>query len=235
MNRCLKPLLAGLLLALVAAPLHARGPQEMRTVQTATVVLRVMNASRQRDIPPELVRTAAAVAVIPRILHGGLVVGGRFGRGLVVARRPDGTWDDPVFVTLSGGSVGGLAGIETGDLVVVFRTKEALERVLEGSYSLGGDATVAVGPFARLAESELPGGWPRSEVLCYPQSRGGLFAGLSLEGAWLRVDDRGNTAFTGRRSEEQTTALDLLKLELAKMTLPPIAPVTPAPPVPKRR
>jgi lipid-binding SYLF domain-containing protein len=235
MSRSPTLLTAGLLLALAAVPLRADSV-ELRTVKSATTTLRLICAASRRDIPAEMVRGSAGVAVIPLVLRGGLLVGGRFGRGVVLEHRADGTWVGPVFVTLSGGSVGGLAGIDTTDVVLVFRTRAALERALQGCFTLDTGAAVAVGPLAGQAETDVTTEWPAGEVACYLRSRGGLFAGVSLEGAWLQPDHRGNEAFAGKRSRDETAALELLRLELTKLATPlPVAPVVVPPPPGRKR
>jgi hypothetical protein len=89
---------------------------------------------------------------------------------------------------------------------------------------------------ARQADAEVTTDWPRGEVVCYPKSRGGLFAGVSLERAWLQVDSRGNEAFAGKHSEDDKVALDLLTLELLKFATPPPPPPPPKqPPLPRKR
>jgi lipid-binding SYLF domain-containing protein len=50
------------------------------------------------------------------------------------------------FITLSGGSVGFQAGVQSVDLVLIFKKRETLENIGKGSFTLGGDASVAVGP-----------------------------------------------------------------------------------------
>lgn len=226
MNRALKLLAPTMLLILAATPLRA-GYQEVRTVRTAGDVLNVLCVTTPRDIAPELVRSSAGVAIVPQILKVGMLVGGQFGRGIVMTRRPDGTWNDPVFISLSTRSIGGQAGIGTSDMVLVFRTKSALEQALHGSVKLGGDAAVAVGPLAGQADGEVSTDWGKGDVICIVKSRGGLFAGVSFEGAWLKVDTVGNQAFYGnKRSPEAITALDLLRIHLVQLGLPPPPVVT---------
>ena len=233
MKRYTIGLMACLLVGLATPALRA-GPVELRTVRSAAAVVTFLCTTSPRDIPPELIREAAAVAVVPQVLKGGLLIGGRFGRGVVLAHRPDGNWDDPVFITLSGGSVGGLAGIETTDLVVVFRTRAALERVLQGRFELGGNAAVALGPLAGEVEGKVAGDWPRAEVLCYPRSRGGLFVGVSLEGAWLRTDGPSSQAFYPARGLPEKTALEVLKRDLIRLTVPLPPRIVPTVPPPRR-
>ncbi len=218
MSRYPRPVLA-LLLGLAATPLWA-ADREVRTVRSAADAVRGLVFTLPRIVPPEQVRDAAGVIIVPQMLRGGLVLGGRFGRGVALARQPDRSWGQPVFVTVSGGSVGGQVGIEAIDVVLVFRTAQALERALAGSFTLDGDASVAIGPLAGEAEQGIAAGWPRAEVVCYPRSRGGLFAGLALEGAWLAVDARGNEEFARLRTLEKSVAYQGLVQELTRLATP---------------
>ena len=59
----------------------------------------------EQGIPPALLRNAEGIAIIPNVIKVGLVIGGRYGKGVLVVRRRDGTWSDPVFVSITGGSV----------------------------------------------------------------------------------------------------------------------------------
>jgi lipid-binding SYLF domain-containing protein len=183
------------------------------------------------------------VAVIPHVVKAGFLVGGRFGRGVVLPRLPDGTWGNPVFVTLAGGGIGWQAGIQSTDLVLVFKTSHGLDRVLsgKGQLTLGGDVGVAAGPVGRQAEAATDGQL-KAEIYSYSRSRG-LFAGVSLEGAGLLADAEANEAFYGLRGGRPADVLNLrgvpipaaaeeLKGQLGKLTMPPAPPVIVFPPLP---
>jgi lipid-binding SYLF domain-containing protein len=222
------PLATALLLALAANPLHAGG-REMKTVEKAAQAVHALAEIPGRGIPRSLLHDAAGVAVLPHVVRAGLLLDGRFGHGVVLARQPDGRWSDPVFVTLAGGGLGGQAGVEETDLVLVFRTKQSLERALRGKLTLGGDVTVAAGPVGREAEAAADRPL-RAEVLSYSRSRG-LFAGVSLEGAHLGIDHKGNEDFyrqRGCRPEDvlarrgaSVAAVESLKEQLAWLATPP--------------
>jgi lipid-binding SYLF domain-containing protein len=197
MKRLLTPFGAGVVvLGLAASPLWA-GSQEVKTVESAAAVVRSLSAIPLRGIPSSLVRDAAGVAVLPHVVKAGLLIDGRFGRGVILVREAGGRWSNPVFVTLSGGGVGGVAGVETTDLVLVFKTRTSLDRALRGKLALGTDVTVAAGPSGREAERATDR-LLRADILTYSRSRG-LFAGVSLEGARIRIDGRANEAFYGVR------------------------------------
>jgi lipid-binding SYLF domain-containing protein len=149
-------------------------------------------------IPPVLLADAHGIAVIPGVIKVGLMVGGQYGRGVLVVRGKGGGWSDPVFITLMSGSIGWQIGAESTDFVVVFKTPRSIEGIMKGKYTLGADAGVAAGPVGRVAKAstdiEL-----KAEIYSYSRSRG-LFAGISLEGSSLQVDDKSNAAYYGKEA-----------------------------------
>jgi lipid-binding SYLF domain-containing protein len=228
--------------SVAAAPLWA-GDRDLKTVTESTEVVKQFAAMPLHCIPPHLLHEAAGVAVLPNVLKAGLLVDGRFGHGVALVRQPDGSWSNPTFITLKGMGVGGQAGVESTDLVLVFKTRNSLERVLWGKrkLTLGGDVAVAAGPVGRDAEVATDA-ILKAEILSYSRSRG-LFVGVSLEGATLRVDREANDSFYGtpggRPAEGQThagvEAIQGLRAELQRVSTPPLPPpppgvVTPVPP-----
>jgi lipid-binding SYLF domain-containing protein len=225
------------LFAVGASPLLA-GDRELKTVTSATEVVHEFSAIPLHCIPPHLLHQAAGVAVLPNVLKAGLLVDGRFGRGVALVRQPDGTWSNPAFITLRGFGVGGQAGVESTDLVLVFKTRHSLDRVLMGKrkLTLGGDVAVAAGPVGRDAELATDA-LLKAEILSYSRSRG-LFLGVSLEGASLRVDREANESFYGvpggapgiGLTHAGVEATQNLRAELQRVSTPPPPPVPVIPP-----
>src|SRR5271169_4485901 len=61
------------------------------------------------EIPAKLMDKAECVIVIPSVLKGAFIVGGSYGRGVMVCRSGehfDGNWSAPSMMALEGGSVG---------------------------------------------------------------------------------------------------------------------------------
>lgn len=189
-------LLAVLGLSSQAAPLRA-GPRETTTVETAAQTLQEITAIPARGIPRSLLADAEGVAIVPGVVKLGFVVAGRHGRGVVLVRNPDGTWGNPVFVSLTGGSVGWQVGIQATDVILVFKTRKSVAGLLGGKFTLGADAGVAAGPVGRQAAAATDVQL-RAEIYSYSRSRG-LFAGVSLEGSAVTIDNGANAAFYGRR------------------------------------
>jgi lipid-binding SYLF domain-containing protein len=238
MKRFARPFGAGLLLlTLAGTPLRA-GEREIQTVESASEVIGALSAIPIHSIPPALLRDATGVAIIPGVVKAGFLIGGRYGRGVVLPRLPDGSWGDPVFVTLTGGGFGLQVGIQSTDVVLVFKTKNSLDRVLRGGgkLTLGGDVAVAAGPVGRHAAAATDGQL-KAEIYSWSRSRG-LFAGLSLEGAALTADGEANAIFLGQRGPAEAAAVAVLKAQLARVSpvivTPPVVivpvPAQPAPP-----
>jgi lipid-binding SYLF domain-containing protein len=229
------------LLAGVGAAPHRPASQELKTVESAAEVVRGFSAIPLRGIPKALLHDAAGVAVIPHVVKGGLIIGGRFGRGVVLVRESNGCWSNPLFVTLSGKSIGGQIGIEKTELVLVFKSRKSLDRALHGKLTLGGDVAIAAGLIGRDAEAATDR-WLKAEIVSYSRSRG-LFAGVSLEGARIEGDTGANAGFYGVRGGRpedviafhgaSIAAIAGLKEELGRLSGVPAAPpviVHPAPP-----
>ncbi len=184
-------------LALPAATVQAQF-RETVTMDTATVVFQEIMGIPEQGIPPSLLSGAQAIAIVPNVIKAGFLVGGRFGRGVVVVRDQNGAWSNPVFVTIAGGSLGFQIGAQATDLVLVFKNRRSLDSFLmgRGKFTLGADAAVAAGPVGRQLEAGTDA-LLSSEIYSYSRSRG-LFAGVSLEGAALSLDWRANVAFYGQ-------------------------------------
>ncbi len=182
--------------ALMMAAAPARGQaRESLTVDEAGMVFREVATIPEAGIPYALLQQAEGFAIIPRVIKAGFIVGGRFGRGVVVVRGLDGNWSNPVFVTLAGGGVGFQAGAQATDLILVFTSRRSIDGFLQGrgKFTLGADAAVAAGPIGRQLEAGTDVRL-ESEILSYSRSRG-LFAGVSLEGAALSVDWQANVNY----------------------------------------
>jgi lipid-binding SYLF domain-containing protein len=212
------PRLSGLVLALglaAAAPAFA-GPAEDERARNALRVLQEIQKIPESSIPDRLLDEARAIVVVPDTLKIGLVVGGRRGLGLMAVKNPDGTWSQPAFVKLTGGSIGLQAGLQSSDLVLVFRGERGVDSIVNGKVTLGADASVAAGPVGRSAGTATDGQL-KAEIWSWSRARG-LFAGIALDGAVLQIDDvadqlaygEGSTPrmiFEGRAKAPASTAL----------------------------
>jgi lipid-binding SYLF domain-containing protein len=185
-------------LAVLLPALSAHADERVEAItraQTATRVLDEIMQAPDKAIPRDLLRDAYAIAVIPDVLKVGLVFGGRHGDGLIAVKSPDGTWSNPVFLSLTGGSVGFQAGVSSTDVVLVFRTRRGVDSIVNGKFTIGAEAHAAAGPVGRTLNASTDAAM-QAEIYSYSRSRG-LFAGVSLDGAALRIDDEADAAVYG--------------------------------------
>jgi lipid-binding SYLF domain-containing protein len=177
-----------------AADERAKTTKAADRLQAAADVLNEIESAPDSGIPQDILGKAECVAVVPSMLKGGFVVGGKYGRGLASCRNPKG-WSAPAFFTITGGSVGFQIGGQAVDLVMLIMNNDGMERLLSSKVALGADASVAAGPVGRHAEGNTD--WKmRAQVLTYSRARG-VFAGVSLNGAVMKQDKDSTREFYG--------------------------------------
>src|ERR1700704_3392163 len=163
-------------------------------IQAAGAVLSEIQGAPDQRIPEEVLGSAECVAVVPSLLNGGFVFGGRYGKGVASCRTPQG-WSAPAFFTIGGGSFGLQIGGQASDLVMLIMNKGGMDHLLSSQFKLGADASAAAGPVGRHAAADTD--WKmRAQVLTYSRSRG-LFAGLELAGAVIKQDQGSTREFYG--------------------------------------
>ena len=206
----LKPAACQLVLALVVlfGPAIAAEPTPEdlnKRIAASNEALKKVTEITERRIPKDLLRKCRGVAIFPRVLNVGLLVGVSFGKG-VVLRRDEKTaeWSKPAFFTVRGGSVGAQAGAQSIELILLIMSEEGIQGLLENRYTLGADISVAAGPVGRKASAETDIRFDAG-ILSYSKAKG-LFAGISLKGASLAPDMPANRVYHG----EGITVQDVL-------------------------
>jgi lipid-binding SYLF domain-containing protein len=177
-----------------AAPAFASAREEARLIE-ASGVLEELFAQKDTAIPERLMARAYGIAVIPNVVKVAAVVGGRRGSGAMVVRDANGKFTDPIMVSLTGGNIGWQIGVQSTDIVLVFTTAKGIEGITDGKLTLGGDASVAAGPVGRAASAATDQTFS-AEVYSYSRNRG-LFAGVSLDGSVLNIDNKSNKGLYG--------------------------------------
>jgi len=164
---------------------------------TSTKVLEELMQMPEQNIPTWLLERAYAIAIVPDVIKVGLGIGARRGKGVLVVRKDNGTWSNPIFVNLTGGSFGFQVGVQSTDVVLVFATRQGVEGIVGGKVTLGADASVAAGPVGRQSSAATDIGL-NAQVYSYSRASG-LFAGVALDGSALTIDHRSNELFYGKR------------------------------------
>ncbi len=163
-------------------------------VQAAADVLNEIQAAPDQGIPEDVLASAECVAVVPTMLNGGFILAARYGRGVSSCRTPKG-WSAPAFFTVEGGSFGFQIGGQAIDLVMLVMNDDGMRKLLSSKFKLGADASVAAGPVGRHAAADTD--WKlRAQILSYSRARG-IFAGVALDGAVIKLDKNSTREFYG--------------------------------------
>jgi SH3 domain-containing YSC84-like protein 1 len=164
-------------------------------LDSAVEVLHAIMATPDKGIPEEVLSNAKCILVVPNLIKGGFIFGGKHGRGVATCRTAGG-WSAPAFVSVGGGSAGLQIGLEGVDLVMLVMNDQGFQHLLSSKFELTGEGSVAAGPVGRHASAGTD--WKmNTEVLTYSRSKG-IFAGLTLEGAVVEQDNDSTHAIYGR-------------------------------------
>ena len=190
MKILLKLFVLGIVVALAAATYakddDSGASDQVKRINAAATVLDEIMAAPDKGIPQDILNSAKCIAVVPSMIKGGFVFGGRYGKGVATCRTASG-WSAPAPITIAGGSWGLQIGGEAVDLVMLVMNDKGMEHLLSSKFKVGAEASAAAGPVGRQTEANTD--WKmRSEILTYSRARG-VFAGLELNGAVVKQDD----------------------------------------------
>ena len=164
-------------------------------LQKSSEVLTQIAQAPDKGIPEEVLAKAKCVAIVPHLVKGGFVFGGKHGRGVATCRTAEG-WSAPAFISVGGGSWGLQIGVEGVDLVMLIMNDKGVEQLLSSKFQVSGEGSAAAGPVGRHASAGTD--WKLdTQMLTYSRSKG-AFAGLTLEGAVIQQDADSTTAVYGR-------------------------------------
>lgn len=187
-------ILIAMSLLFTAAPAFADKWDDL-LVESARV-FEEMTEMPEEGIPSSAVKDAYAIAIFPSVIGGGFVIGGNYGQGIVVARDGQaGKWGAPAVFNLGGASFGWQIGGQATDTILIIRNERGLDGLLSSKFKLGGDASIAAGPWGRDAQAatnlQLKGA-----IWSYSRSRG-AFIGLKLSGSVITPNEGANEALYG--------------------------------------
>lgn len=146
----------------------------------------------------EHVKEAEALLIIPQQLKAAFFFGADGGSGILVARdKKTGKWSEPLFYKMGGLSFGFQWGGEVSEVILMAMTQGAVERLYSSSFKLGGDASIAAGPYGAGIEGATSANF-NADFLSFSRSKG-AYAGVSFEGSIIYTDDDANEAYYGQK------------------------------------
>jgi lipid-binding SYLF domain-containing protein len=171
--------------------------EAVRRMDEAAKVFQEINAAPDKGIPQDILEKAHCVGIVPGLKRAGFIVGGKYGKGVLLCRSTGGKgWTGPSTIRVEGGSVGLQIGAGETDLVFAVMNQRGMEKLLDSKFTVGGDAAAMAGPVGRTAQAQTDA-LMRAEILSWSRARG-AFAGVSLTGATMRPDDEDNHKIYGK-------------------------------------
>lgn len=174
------------------------GEKEKDRIKESSNVLKEILGAPDKGIPGSVLNGSKCVIIFPSVKKAAVGIGGNYGRGVMTCRQGEdfkGPWSAPVMMATGGGSIGFQIGGSGTDFVILVLNEGGARSVMKSKLKLGADASIAAGPVGRTAEASTNGAM-KAQMLSYSRSRG-IFGGVSLSGASLRVDGDANKNLYG--------------------------------------
>lgn len=183
-------------------------------MDAVAVVRKIESVERMRSV----LGNAKGIFIVPSYVRAAVGVGAAGGTGILVARRPDGNWSDPVFYNTGGLSVGLQVGAEGGNLVLILNNDKAVNEFLKkNNFSVNAKAGLTVVNWNRMAQGSAGLG----DVIAWSDTKG-LFGDVVT----VEVNDiRFNQNMTNAYYRRTLSATDVIK---GKTSNPQAAPLVQA-------
>ena len=183
------------IIAAIITPINAEEPvKQQLLVDQARITFKSFMIDKNMAWFREHMNKAKGFLIIPDLLQGAWFIGGSGGRGvLVVKDKTTGDWSQPAFYTIGSLSFGIQFGGEKSEIIMMVFTQKGLDRLYSSSFKFGGDASIAAGPVGGGAKADV-----MTDFVSFVRSKG-AFAGISMEGAIVKVNQDWNQAYYGKR------------------------------------
>lgn len=166
----------------------------------ATAVYKHISEGKMGKVPQSVLDKTKCIAIFPKTVTVSAGVGGSHGDGVGFCKTSAGTWENPMFLNLIGGSIGIQAGVKSADIVLYITGDKAVDALKRGNFKVGGELSAVAGTFDKTMEA------PSAELVAYSRSEG-LFVGASLDGVNISRDDSDERAFYGTREANLTARM----------------------------
>lgn len=163
-------------------------------ISNASKVIKEIAAIPKRKIPPVLLHDASAIVIVPKAAKHDFMSSNGSAAGVLLLRDNAGTWSSPVFITLSGGTLGWQIVGDPMDIVLVLKDKKFADAILKGTLALDNKAAMVpgrLGPSMKGASTrEL-----KALIASYVRSRGAFVEEATVAGATVQLDAAANESF----------------------------------------
>ena len=180
----------------------AQAADQQVLVEKAASSFRVV--SQEKSAEPYFKR-AKALLIVPSYVKAGFILGGEGGSGVLVVRK-QGSWSDPAFYTVAGGSIGLQIGVEAKEIVFAIMTDKGVNAVMSNQVKVGADVSISVGTVGAGVEASTVGS-PAVDIYAFSRSAG-LFGGGALEGTLIAPRNEWNDKYYAQPASPRQIVLE---------------------------
>jgi lipid-binding SYLF domain-containing protein len=175
----------------------AMAKDEPKNFVNAVRAIKEFTAAKKERIPPELFKNANGIVIIPGASKNSFMVSGRSASGVLLVHETDGKWSNPVFITLSGGTLGWQMVGEPMDILLVFKNTKRIDDIMKGKFTMDTRVAVVPGPLGRSMKAATKEE-RNAEINSYIRSHG-KFADVSVAATTVQIDAASNDVFYGKQ------------------------------------
>jgi lipid-binding SYLF domain-containing protein len=179
---------------------HAESDQQT-LVDRARITINDLRHDQAFGNAKELMKTARAVLIVPRLYKGGFFVGGEGGNGVLLARQANGGWSEPAFYGIGSASFGLQIGLQQSEMVIFVMNQKALDAVMTDQFKVGANAGIAVATLGSGVEGATTGA-AGADIVTWASSSG-AYAGISINGSIIKPLPEENAAYYGHAATPQ--------------------------------
>lgn len=184
MKKSLAVFAIGALAAAASIPVIAQTRADNELNSATTIMNELTGPASKAGIPDDILKNAKCVAVIPKMLKAGFVVGAQHGAGVATCRLENGRWSPPAPFDLSGASFGAQIGGEEQGYVMMIMNNDGMQALMSGHFKIGAGVDAAAGPVGREGSGSAG---VSAAILSYSRAKG-AYVGATLQGAELNQD-----------------------------------------------
>jgi lipid-binding SYLF domain-containing protein len=181
-------------LAFGATPAFA-GADQQADIDHAIGTLQDLRHDKEFGNARQLLQSARAVLIAPRIFKAGFFFGGQGGDAVLMVRGPHG-WSDPAFYTIASASFGLQIGAAESEMIIIIRSERALRAVMRDRFKIGADAGLAVATLGSDVEGATTAN-AGADIVVWASSAG-AYAGITLNGSLIEPQRHADESYYGR-------------------------------------
>lgn len=141
-----------------------------------------------------MLKQSKGVFIMPNVVQGAFIVGGKGAQGVLLKHNSDGTWSNPVFLTLGSVSVGAQAGGKAGPAAMILMTDKAVNDFTQANnFSINSNAGLTVVNYS--AKGQAPVG--KGDIVIW-SDQSGAFAGVNVSGADISQNPTEDYTYYGK-------------------------------------